>query len=132
MAQWLFTEAADFKTRFGAFLSAKREQREEVDAALFRQIRNAGAILLGSSTPEAIGDYVGSPNHVLPTGRSARFSSGLGVSGFHEANFDLENQIGGPARAWPPRDKARTGRRLRSACKVNRHPAERAIAFYGA
>src|SRR6266576_3177727 len=43
------------------------------------QIRNAGAIFLGPHTPEAIGDYVGGSNHVLPTARSARFSSGLGV-----------------------------------------------------
>src|SRR6266581_2073431 len=46
------------------------------------QIRNAGAIFLGPHTPEAIGDYVGGSNHVLPTARSARFSSGLGVLGF--------------------------------------------------
>lgn len=45
-------------------------------------IRNAGAIFLGSHTPEAIGDYVGGTNHVLPTARSARFSSGLGVLDF--------------------------------------------------
>jgi histidinol dehydrogenase len=47
-----------------------------------KQIRNAGAIFLGSHTPEAIGDYVGGSNHVLPTARSARFSSGLGVLDF--------------------------------------------------
>jgi histidinol dehydrogenase len=46
------------------------------------RIRNAGAIFLGSHTPEAIGDYVGGSNHVLPTARSARFSSGLGVLDF--------------------------------------------------
>lgn len=45
-------------------------------------IRNAGAIFLGGHTPEAIGDYAGGPNHVLPTARSARFSSGLGVGDF--------------------------------------------------
>jgi histidinol dehydrogenase len=45
-------------------------------------IRNAGAIFLGHYTPEAIGDYVGGPNHVLPTARTARFSSGLGVIDF--------------------------------------------------
>jgi histidinol dehydrogenase len=50
--------------------------------ALASQIRNAGAIFLGSHTPEAIGDYVGGSNHVLPTARSARFSSGLGVLDF--------------------------------------------------
>jgi len=46
------------------------------------RIRNAGAIFLGAHTPEAIGDYVGGSNHVLPTARSARFSSGLGVLDF--------------------------------------------------
>ena len=45
-------------------------------------IRNAGAIFLGAHTPEAIGDYVAGANHVLPTARSARFSSGLGVLDF--------------------------------------------------
>ena len=45
--------------------------------ALADQVRNAGAIFLGRWTPEAIGDYVAGPNHVLPTARSARFSSGL-------------------------------------------------------
>ncbi|MCJ2015283.1 histidinol dehydrogenase [Methylobacterium sp. J-076] len=50
--------------------------------ALSLKIRNAGAIFLGAHTPEAIGDYVGGPNHVLPTARSARFSSGLGVLDF--------------------------------------------------
>jgi histidinol dehydrogenase len=49
---------------------------------LATRIRNAGAIFLGAHTPEAIGDYVGGSNHVLPTARSARFSSGLGVLDF--------------------------------------------------
>ncbi|MDJ1008644.1 MAG: histidinol dehydrogenase [Paracoccaceae bacterium] len=50
--------------------------------ALLANIRNAGAVFLGAWTPEAIGDYVGGPNHVLPTARSARFSSGLSVMDF--------------------------------------------------
>ncbi|MGQ0612079.1 MAG: histidinol dehydrogenase [Paracoccaceae bacterium] len=50
--------------------------------ALAGQITHAGAIFLGAWTPEAIGDYVGGPNHVLPTARSARFSSGLSVMDF--------------------------------------------------
>ncbi|MHA6345713.1 histidinol dehydrogenase [Roseivivax sp. CAU 1761] len=50
--------------------------------ALAERIRHAGAIFLGQWTPEAIGDYVGGPNHVLPTARSARFSSGLSVLDF--------------------------------------------------
>ena len=49
---------------------------------LAARIQNAGAIFLGAHTPEAIGDYVGGSNHVLPTARSARFSSGLGVGDF--------------------------------------------------
>ncbi|MBI3705274.1 MAG: histidinol dehydrogenase [Rhizobiales bacterium] len=50
--------------------------------ALSAKIRNAGAIFIGAHTPEAIGDYVAGSNHVLPTSRSARFSSGLGVLDF--------------------------------------------------
>jgi len=50
--------------------------------ALAARIHHAGAIFLGAFTPEAIGDYVGGPNHVLPTARSARFSSGLSVMDF--------------------------------------------------
>ncbi|MDH7797774.1 MULTISPECIES: histidinol dehydrogenase [unclassified Beijerinckia] len=50
--------------------------------ALATKVRNAGAIFIGGHTPEAIGDYVGGSNHVLPTARSARFSSGLGVLDF--------------------------------------------------
>ncbi len=50
--------------------------------ALAEEITHAGAIFLGAWTPEAIGDYVGGPNHVLPTARSARFSSGLSVMDF--------------------------------------------------
>jgi len=50
--------------------------------ALAARVRNAGAIFIGGHTPEAIGDYVGGSNHVLPTARSARFSSGLGVLDF--------------------------------------------------
>ncbi|MGA8885824.1 MAG: histidinol dehydrogenase, partial [Pseudolabrys sp.] len=49
---------------------------------LVARIRNAGAIFIGAYTPEAIGDYVAGSNHVLPTARSARFSSGLGVLDF--------------------------------------------------
>ena len=51
-------------------------------APLFERVRHAGSIFLGRHTPEAIGDYVGGPNHVLPTGRRARFASGLSVLDF--------------------------------------------------
>jgi len=50
--------------------------------ALFAGVRHAGSVFLGRQTPEAIGDYVAGPNHVLPTGRRARFSSGLSVTDF--------------------------------------------------
>jgi histidinol dehydrogenase len=49
---------------------------------LFAAVRHAGSIFLGRHTPEAIGDYLGGPNHVLPTGRRARFASGLSVLDF--------------------------------------------------
>lgn len=50
--------------------------------SLMRRIRHAGSVFLGRMTPEAVGDYVAGPNHVLPTGRRARFSSGLSVLDF--------------------------------------------------
>ncbi len=50
--------------------------------SIARRVRHAGAIFIGAHTPEVIGDYVGGPNHVLPTGRSARFASGLSVFDF--------------------------------------------------
>ena len=49
---------------------------------LFDQVRHAGSVFLGRHTPEAIGDYIAGPNHVLPTGRRARFASGLSVLDF--------------------------------------------------
>jgi histidinol dehydrogenase len=58
--------------------------------ALAADILNAGAIFIGRYTPEALGDYIGGPNHVLPTGRSARFSSGLGVLDFLKRTTLLE------------------------------------------
>jgi histidinol dehydrogenase len=50
--------------------------------AMFARIRHAGAAFLGGWCPEAVGDYVAGPNHVLPTGRTARFASGLSVFDF--------------------------------------------------
>jgi histidinol dehydrogenase len=64
-------------------IAAEHLEIMTADAEAFSaQIRNAGAIFLGAHTPEAIGDYVGGSNHVLPTARSARFSSGLSVLDF--------------------------------------------------
>lgn len=57
---------------------------------LFAGVRHAGSVFLGRHTPEAVGDYVGGPNHVLPTGRRARFSSGLSVTDFMKRTSFLE------------------------------------------
>jgi histidinol dehydrogenase len=57
---------------------------------LFQAVRHAGSIFLGRYTPEAVGDYVGGPNHVLPTGRRARFSSGLSVLDFMKRTSFLQ------------------------------------------
>ncbi len=58
--------------------------------ALMAKIRNAGAFFLGQYTPEAIGDYVGGSNHVLPTARAARYASGLGVLDFMKRSSILK------------------------------------------
>ena len=65
------------------------------------RIHNAGAIFIGSYTPEAIGDYVAGPNHVLPTGRTARFSSGLGVLDFMKRSSVIECSADGLRRIGP-------------------------------
>ncbi len=67
-------------------------------AALFAKIRHAGAAFLGPWCPEAVGDYVAGPNHVLPTGRTARFASGLSV-------FDFLKRT-----TWVAADRAALGR----------------------
>src|SRR6185312_10277684 len=54
---------------------------DDAEATALR-VHHAGAIFLGRHTPEAIGDYIAGPNHVLPTSRTARFASGLGVLDF--------------------------------------------------
>ncbi len=61
---------------------------------LMKQIRNAGAFFLGQYTPEAIGDYVGGSNHVLPTARAARYASGLGVLDFMKRSSILKLDAG--------------------------------------
>ncbi len=76
------------KSLAGAMELANRIAPEHLELAvadpekLLARVRNAGAVFLGRHTPEVIGDYVGGPNHVLPTARSARFSSGLSVFDF--------------------------------------------------
>jgi len=68
---------------------------------LARRIRNAGAMFLGHHAPEAIGDYVAGSNHVLPTARSARFSSGLGVLDFMKRTSILRLDANGLAALGP-------------------------------
>ncbi len=75
----------------------------EYPEAIADEVRNAGAIFFGRFTPEAVGDYVAGPNHVLPTGGAARFSSGLGVLDFLKrtsligCDADALKAIGGDA-----------------------------------
>lgn len=69
---------------------------------LAARIRNAGAVFIGRYTPEVIGDYVAGSNHVLPTARSARFSSGLGVLDFMKRTSLLKLDAGALAALAPP------------------------------
>jgi len=69
--------------------------------ALFDRVRHAGSVFLGRHTPEAIGDYVAGPNHVLPTGRRARFSSGLSVLDFMKRTSFLALEREGLAEIGP-------------------------------
>ncbi|WP_432200819.1 histidinol dehydrogenase [Erythrobacter sp. W53] len=64
-------------------LAAEHAQLAVADPeAMFKQMRHAGSVFFGRTTPEAVGDYIAGPNHVLPTGRRARFASGLSVTDF--------------------------------------------------
>lgn len=78
---------------------------ETVAEQLLKDIRHGGSVFLGRMTPEAVGDYVAGPNHVLPTGRRARFSSGLSVldfmkrTSFIQLDQDSLNAIGPAAAA---------------------------------
>ena len=69
--------------------------------ALFAQLRHAGSVFLGRHTPEAVGDYVAGPNHVLPTGRRARFASGLSVLDFMKRTSFIGMGPEGLARIGP-------------------------------
>jgi histidinol dehydrogenase len=101
-------------------LEIEAENADELAA----QVRNAGAIFLGSHTPEAIGDYVGGPNHVLPTARSARFSSGLGVLDFMKRTSILKCDPGalralGPAAIALGRSEGLEGHARSVAIRLN-------------
>ena len=69
--------------------------------AMFAQLRHAGSVFLGRDTPEAVGDYVAGPNHVLPTGRRARFASGLSVLDFMKRTSFIQMDRASLARIGP-------------------------------
>ena len=71
---------------------------------MFKKIRHAGAAFLGAYCPEAVGDYIAGPNHVLPTGRTARFASGLSVFDFLKRTtwVECDRRRPGPQSAPPP------------------------------
>ncbi|TCD04926.1 histidinol dehydrogenase [Erythrobacteraceae bacterium CFH 75059] len=69
--------------------------------AMFARIRHAGSVFLGRHTPEAVGDYIAGPNHVLPTGRRARFSSGLSVLDFMKRTSFIAVPEGGLPQIGP-------------------------------
>ena len=86
---------------------ANRLAAEHVELAvddpesLFAELRHAGSVFLGRHTPEAVGDYVAGPNHVLPTGRRARFASGLSVLDFMKRTSFISMDAGGLAKIGP-------------------------------
>jgi len=84
-------------------IAAEHLQLVLADSRAFAEkVRHAGAIFLGAHTPEAVGDYVGGPNHVLPTDRSARFSSGLSLFDFLKRTTLLECGPEALATIGPP------------------------------
>lgn len=92
-------EAVDLANR----IAAEHLEIHCADAeAIAAKVRHAGAIFIGAHTPEAIGDYVGGSNHVLPTARSARFSSGLGVLDFMKRTSILKCTPDSLAVLGPP------------------------------
>ena len=83
---------------------------------LFAAIRHAGSVFLGRMTPEAVGDYVAGPNHVLPTGRRARFASGLSVLDFMKrTSFIAARRCRAALRSVPPRSLLREAEGLARA-----------------
>lgn len=96
VADW--AEGAELANRIAA---EHLEIMTEDPARLAAMIRHAGAIFLGRWTPEAIGDYVAGPNHVLPTARTARFSSGLGVLDFMKRTTTVQCDAAALAEIGP-------------------------------
>ena len=98
----------------------------EAPRALFARIRHVGAAFLGRHTPEAIGDYVAGPNHVLPTGRTSRFASGLSVFDFLKRTTWVEADASGLAAIGP------AAVRLATAEGLGAHAASVALRLTGA
>jgi len=97
------------------------------------RIRHAGAIFLGRHTPEALGDYCAGPNHVLPTSRTARFSSPLGVYDFQKRTSLLGCSPAGAARLAPTAATLARGERLYAhAASAEARLADDAVAGRGA
>lgn len=116
-----FIEAMPLVNRFAAEHLELAVQEPE---ALLPMIRNAGAIFLGNYTPEVIGDYVGGSNHVLPTARSARFSSPLSVFDFMKRSsiMKLNNEqlrILGPAAIRIAQEEGLDGHAHSVAVRLN-------------
>src|SRR3712207_5157841 len=96
-------------------------------AALFARVRHAGAAFLGRWCPEALGDYAAGPNHVLPTGRTARFASGLSVFDFLKRTTWVEADAEGlrtigPAAVTLARAEGLDAHALSVAARLARDP----------
>ena len=68
---------------------------------IFKKIKNAGSVFIGKYSPEAMGDYIAGPNHVLPTSGSAKFSSGLSVNDFLKRHSVIKITKSGIERLGP-------------------------------
>ncbi|WP_338446163.1 histidinol dehydrogenase [Pelagerythrobacter marensis] len=87
----ILVESLDQAVPLANRLAAEHVELAVADpGALFAGLRHAGSVFLGRHTPEAVGDYVAGPNHVLPTGRRARFASGLSVLDFMKRTSFIE------------------------------------------
>ena len=93
---------------------------------VFARIRHAGAVFLGRFCPEAVGDYVAGPNHVLPTGRTARFASGLSVFDFLKRTTWVARGRGCVGARRPRRRDPGRGRRAARTRAQHRAAAGRA------
>ena len=103
---------------------ASGDRHRRSGRASAKKVRHAGAIFLGRHTPEAMGDYIAGPNHVLPTSRTARFSSGLSVLDFMKRTTILSLDAGRHGGPRARRHRPGRGRRAGGACPLDRGAAE--------